>query len=252
MRVGFLASWGPHKNKSKNFQNFSDITPTANKNVGLRLDEVSSQGNYSLKNRKTLVNKNRGVKMQKIKLFSIAFLAVAFISFTATAENLAKNGSFEEDADLQNPDSFTQKGFVVTKQWTKNWIINIGTKPCEFAIVEEPGAPDGKKFLRVKSSGASHIYTLESIPGNTATKVTFSAKGDALDGKGPTVKVHAYLYKTSDGSWYGKNYTAGSFTLEKGWKTFTVDIPVQAADANLKVAFEFEGVCDIDNVKIEK
>lgn len=172
------------------------------------------------------------------------------MTFSATAENIAKNGSFEEDADL-NPDAFTQKGFVVTKQWTKNWIINIGTKPCEIALVEAPDAPDGKKLLRVKSPGTSHVYMADSISGETVTKVTFSAKGEALDGKGPTMKVHAYLYK-ADGNWYGKNYLAATFKLEKDWKAFTVDIPAQPDNVKLKVAFEFEGICDMDNVKIEK
>jgi len=181
--------------------------------------------------------------------FPFVFITAAFVTFSSAAENIAKNGSFEESADL-NPDPFTQKGFVVTRQWAKNWTINNCTKPCEIALVEATDAPDGKKFLRVKSTGASHIYMADSISGDTVTKVTFSAKGEALDGKGPSIKVHAYLYK--GGIWYGKNYTAANLKLENEWKLFTIDIPAQPENIKFNVAFEFEGICDLDNVKLEK
>lgn len=190
--------------------------------------------------------------MLKTKLFSAAIAFMSVVMSGVSGENLVKNGSFEEDAVLSNVDAYTQKGFTVKKEWTSNWIINIGTKPCDILIVEEASAPDGKKFLRIKTSGASHIYSADTFPGNTAVKLTFSARGEALDGKGPVVKVHAYLYKISDNAWYGKNQLISTLNLEKDWKSFSVDIPAQPEDSKFRLAFEFEGACDIDNVKIEK
>ena len=60
-----------------------------------------------------------------------------------------------------------------------------------------------------------------------------------------------YQYKL-DGAWYGKNYPAGSYKLEEGWKTFTVDIPTLGDDVMMKITMEFEGVCDIDNIRAER
>ena len=186
--------------------------------------------------------------MQIIKLFSIIVVSMAVMTFSTKAENSLKNGSFEEDADL-NSESLMQKGFVIT-QWTKNWTINAATNPCEISIVEEAGAPDGKKFLRVKSSGESHVFTSDFYVANTATKITFCARGDAFHGE-PNVKVIAYLYN-ADEKWHGKNYKSDVIKLEKNWKEFSIDIPSQQVDGlKMKIVFEFKGICDIDNVRME-
>ena len=188
----------------------------------------------------------------KKELCLISVLLCGMFFSANAAENLVGNPSFEEEGDLKDADDLIQKGFKVDpKHWAKDWIINVITTPCEVAIVEEAGAPDGKKFLRVKTSGGTHLFTQNYIPGKNPLKISFSAKGEALEGKKPGIRLTLYQYKL-DGTWYGKNYSAGEYKPEEKWKVFSVDVPALGDDVMFKIAFELEGGCDIDNLKAEK
>jgi hypothetical protein len=192
--------------------------------------------------------------MFKEKLFSMiacfSFLALA----SAKAENLAPNASFEEEYELkkQVADTLIQKGFKLDpKRWAKGWIINDATIPCEISIVEEAGAPDGNKFIRIKTKGPTHLYTTSLIPGKNPLKLSFSAKGQEFEGKKPSIKLILYKYKL-DGAWYGNNYSAGEYVPNLNWQAFSVEVPVLGDDVQFKVAFAIEGECDIDNLNLEK
>lgn len=190
--------------------------------------------------------------MLNAKALSI-IAAVSFLAtFNASAENLVRNGSYEEVGELKDADDLMQKGFKVDpKNWAKDWVINVITTPCEITILEEAGAPDGKKIMRIKTKGGTHLFTQGYLSGKNPTKISFSAKGEVFEDRKPGIRLTLYQYKL-DGTWYGKNYFAGEYKPEGNWKIFSVDVPSLGDDVMFKIAFELEGACDIDNLKAEK
>jgi hypothetical protein len=171
-----------------------------------------------------------------------------------SANNLAINGSFEKnEAVLIQSEDMIKRGFKFEfdiNKWVKGWRINATSQPGTFCFIEEKAA-DGKRYLRVKSTGKTSIYTQDAFPADAAYKCSFSVKGEPLEGKDATIKVHAYLYKEND-NYTGKNNFIGTVTLENNWQTFSFDVPAAGDDINERIAFEFEGSCDLDNIKIIK
>ena len=170
---------------------------------------------------------------------------------SAFAQNLLKNGSFEDNAVLSKADEMVKKGFTLefdSKCWAKGWVINDATNPASISLVAGNDVPDGKRYLNVKSPGWTHIFTQESISGESTYKISFMARGNAS-----AIKILAYLYKKADGAWAGKNNNLlGTFNLDNSWKEFSLDLPAVGNELVFRLAFEFQGSCDLDNVKVEK
>ncbi len=173
------------------------------------------------------------------------------------SEDLPVNGSFEDYVALEQTqvDALLKKGFTFefdSKYWAKWWGINDATSPASISFVEGKDAPDGKRYLNVKTLGETSIYTQKSIAGNAVHKISFMAKGEVFKDKTPTLLVYAYLYLKKTGRWVGKNNLLGTFNLENSWKAFSVDLPAVGDELVVKIAFVCQGSCDLDNVKVEK
>ncbi|MFA6568340.1 MAG: SGNH/GDSL hydrolase family protein [Victivallales bacterium] len=189
------------------------------------------------------------------KLVAGAASLIFAVGSSAFAQNLLVNGSFEDEAVLSQADDLVKKGFALEfdgKRWAKGWVINGGTKPASISLVEGKDVPDGKRYLNVKTLGQTHIYNQESISGEVACKISFIAKGEPFKDKESAVVIHAYLYKKVGGGWAGKNNILGTFKPENSWKAFSLDLPAVGGDLVVKIAFEFQGSCDLDNVKVER
>ena len=192
----------------------------------------------------------------KTMLFSKKFLYIAGLIFLAatssSAENLIKNGSFEAEAKLNNFNDLLQKGFQFefgNDEWAKDWVINGAAKPAIISLVEGKDAQDGKRFLRVKTQGATHIFYMDTFPGESSYKCSFMARGESFEGKSPAITFRTYFYNKS-GKYVSKNQVIGRVIPEKDWKLFSIDLPVEK-DLNFRICFEFQGLCDVDNVSLE-
>ncbi|MFA6103603.1 MAG: SGNH/GDSL hydrolase family protein [Victivallaceae bacterium] len=191
--------------------------------------------------------------LKKIVTGVVALIVV--IGSSAFAQNLLKNGSFEDEAVLSQADELVKKGFTLefdSKYWATGWVINNATKSASISLVVGNDVPDGKRYLNVKTAGQTHIYAQESIPGEEIYKISFMAKGEPFNDKAPAIAVHAFLYKKADGAWAGKNNLLGTFNLDNSWKEFLLDLPAVGNELVFKLSFEFQGSCDLDNVKVEK
>lgn len=189
-------------------------------------------------------------------LFSKKVLYIAGLIFMAAissyAENLIKNGSFEEEAKLNNFNDLLQKGFQLefgNDEWAKDWVINGAMKPAVISLVEEKDAPDGKRFLRVKTQGATHIFYMDTFPGENSYKCSFMARGESFEEKSSVITLRTYFYNKS-GKYVSKNQVTGRIIPEKDWKLFSIDLPVEK-DLIFRICFEFQGLCDLDSVCLE-
>ncbi|MFA6100688.1 MAG: hypothetical protein WCV67_17545 [Victivallaceae bacterium] len=189
-------------------------------------------------------------------LFSKKVLYIAGLIFlTATssyAENLIKNGSFEAEAKLNNFNDLLQKGFQFefeNDQWAKDWVINGAMKPAVISLVEGKDAPDGKRFLRVKTQEATHIFYIDTFPGENSYKCSFMARGEPFEGKPPAIIFRLYFYNKT-GAYVSKKQVIDRFIMEKDWKLLSIDLPVEK-DLIFRICFEFQGLCDLDSVSLE-
>lgn len=189
-------------------------------------------------------------------LFSKKVLYIAGLIFmgaiSSCAENLIKNCSFEEEAKLNNFNDLLQKGFQLefgNDGWAKDWCINGVMKPAVISLVEGKDAQDGKRFLRVKTQGATHIFYMETFPGENSYKCSFMARGEPFEGKPPAITFRLYFYNKT-GVYVSKKQVIDKFIMEKEWKLFSTSLPAEK-DLIFRICFEFQGLGDLDNVILE-
>ena len=145
------------------------------------------------------------------------------IDLSTSVPNLVINGSFEEEGTLYNKKGVLENGFkVVDNKWAKGWRIGVSSEPGTFCFIEEKAA-DGKRYLRVKTTGPTTIYMADAITADKAYKCSFSAKGEDFEGKSATISVYAYLYKKDDT--FVKSNRLATFTLEDDWEVFSFEMP---------------------------
>ncbi|OGV47760.1 MAG: hypothetical protein A2017_07210 [Lentisphaerae bacterium GWF2_44_16] len=189
------------------------------------------------------------------KLFELSGILIFITGVSAFAQNLAINGSFEEDMLLANAGKLSKKGFVFefdVNRWAKGWTIDGDSSPGIFSFAENNTAPDGRRYLEIKAKKNATIYTQNPFWGHQY-KCSFSAKGGQHEGSNPEIIVTAFIYKKATGAWAGYNKILGTFDLtEKEWKTYSFDIPTLGNEFIVRVAFSFKGHCDFDNFKIEE
>jgi hypothetical protein len=145
------------------------------------------------------------------------------------------------------------KGFSLefdSKHWAEGWVINPLMTPASISLVEGESTPDGKRYLNVKTIGATHIFAQESISGEDAYKISFMARGESFMDKAPTIVVYAYLY-TKDKQWVGRDMPLETFSLTNAWESYSIDLPSVGDGLVAKIAFRFLGSCDLDHVKVE-
>ncbi len=164
---------------------------------------------------------------------------------------LAINGSFENEGALYKQKELLENGFEfdVDNKWADGWRVKHTGSVGKFRFIQEKAA-EGKRYLEVKSIGKTSIYMADAIPADKAYKCSFSAKGEDFEGKSANVSVYAYLYKKDDT--FVKTNRLASFTLEKKWELFSFEMPAVADDLNERIAFEFQGSCALDNIKLIK
>lgn len=190
-------------------------------------------------------------------LFSkhVFYVAGLILLTTASsyAENLIKNGSFEDESKINNFNDLTQKGFQLefeNDQWAKDWAINGALNPAVISLVEE-NAQEGKRFLRVKTQGATHIFYMDIFPGGNSYKCSFFAKGESFEGKTSAIVLRTYFYDKT-GKSIQKKQIVERVVLEKDWKLFSINLPEIEKDLMFRICFEFQGLCDLDNVSFEQ
>lgn len=172
------------------------------------------------------------------------------------ADNLIANGSFENEVPFdsvtamrQYQNAFSEKNFEFDfdqSRWADGWVINGDMDAAKVSFGERE---DGGRFLRIDSRGKSHLYTAETLPMGQY-KASFMAKGGD---NGAVPQVTPLLYYYDNAGWIALKRLQ-SFPLSDQWESFAYDIPADAAPENaarLRIAYEFSGLCDFDDVVVE-
>lgn len=175
------------------------------------------------------------------------------------AENLIQNGAFELETSLESIPTmkkYTADGSFVSKNfefdfdpqaWVANWVINGDMAPAKISFGDRG---EGGRYLHVETSGDSHVFYYPTLPTNSSYTCSFLAKG-ASNEKSP--KITPVLYFYDENGWLSAKKLP-SFGLTDDWATHSFLVSPEEAppDAtNFRLAFEFNGICDLDDVVVE-
>lgn len=191
------------------------------------------------------------------KTYQNSLLAIGFClvlgSGAARAQNLIHNGSLEVEVPFENISimkqyDFSAKGFEFDfdlARWADGWVVNGAMSPAKISF----GEREGGRSLHIDTSGQSHIFPVETLGTGRPYKSSFMAKGGD-NGKMPKVTVYLYFYSSQ--GWLS-NQKLLEFPLSDEWQTYSFDVPETAPDgaSALRIAYEFSGLCEFDEVVVE-
>lgn len=170
------------------------------------------------------------------------------------AESLVSNGSFEIETTLDSISTMAQYDFTAKNfefdfdaaAWADSWVINGAMSPAKISFGKRDG---GGRYLQIDTSGQSHIFPVETLQTGRRYKASFMARGGD-NGKEPRVTVYIYFYNNQ--GWIS-NQKLQDFPLDDQWKTYSFDVPDAAPDgaSALRIAYEFSGLCEFDDVTVE-
>ena len=173
---------------------------------------------------------------------------------TLKADNLVLNPSFEIEAPLNSirithQYDYADKGFQLdfdTDDWADCWVINGA---MDAATISFGKKGDDERFLQINSHGKSHIYPADTLPAGQAYRASFKARGED---NGSQPKVTVYLYYNTNEGWLS-NQKLQEFPLSDQWESYTFEVPASAPEgaASLRIAYEFSGLCQFDDVEVD-
>jgi len=177
-------------------------------------------------------------------------VVVAALAIVLNAENIAKNGSFEEKGTCSAYNNLLKKGFKLNfkkNEWAQNWNINPSTQKADISLVSDKKAVEGKKYLEIKNTKDVHIYSNQKLPGDFSYNISFSAKAPAGNNK---LYICIYMYKVKKHK-YIASKVVKTIKLTEKWQKYSLELPEYGDDKTIMVALGINGACDLDNIIID-